>query len=514
VHPPRAATEPSPVRAAPPRSSTPLPGSFRLAEDPSTTTLDNGDVFLGGSPLRLFRVSERARGIIARWQKGEPVGGGRAPALLARRLVSGGAFTPMPDRGPYDRSDVTVVIPVRDRPSQLDRLLTCLEGLRCIVVDDASRDAAATSEICTRHGARLVGLATNAGPGGARNRGLALAETAVVAFVDSDCEPPEGWLEPLLAHFEDPLVAAVAPRVVSAAHDTSSVVARYEAVRSSLDRGGRAGPVRPGSSVPFVPSAVFVVRTEVVDGHELFDPQLRSGEDVDLEWRLVAAGWDVRYEPGVVVAHDGAATVGAFLSRRRFYGTSAGPLALRHGDAMAPLQASGWSVTVWLLGLLRRPGLAMVAQATSIVLLAHRLRGLVRDPVAVATTIAGGGTARAAVPALGAMTRVWSPVLMLGLFPRRTRRLALIALLLPALRDRRDNPGSLDAARYVGLHVADDVAYASGVWSGCLRTRTAVPLLPRVTWRSRTWSSEGLQDQLKSPAGSTDPSLSPAHGDG
>ena len=79
------------------------------------------------------------------------------------------------------------------------------------------------------------------------------------------------------------------------------------------------------------------------------------------------------------MAHDGAATVGAFLSRRRFYGTSAGPLALRHGDAMAPLQASGWSVTVWLLGLLRRPGLAMVAQATSIVLLAHRLRGLVRD---------------------------------------------------------------------------------------------------------------------------------------
>jgi mycofactocin glycosyltransferase len=513
VHPQRAATEPSPLRPAPPRSSTPLPGSFRLAQDPSTTTLDNGVVFLGGSPLRLFRVSERARGVIARWRKGEPVGTGRAPALLARRLVSAGAFAPIPGRGPYDRSDVTVVIPVRDRPHQLDRLLTSLEGLRCLVVDDASLESATTTEISARHGAQFVGLTTNVGPGGARNRGLALAETPVVAFVDSDCVPPEDWLEPLLAHFEDPLVAAVAPRIVPAPPDASTAVARYEAVRSSLDRGTRAGPVRPGSGVPFVPSAVLLVRTEVIDGHEAFDPLLRSGEDVDLEWRLVAAGWDVRYEPGTVVTHDGAATVRAFLGRRCFYGTSAGPLALRHGDAMAPLQASGWSVAVWLSGLLRRPGLAMAAQATSIIVLAQRLRGLVRDPVAVATKIAGGGTAHAAVPALAAMTRVWSPLFVLGLFSRRTRRLALGALLLPALRDRGDDPGSLDTVRYVGLHLADDVAYGAGVWAGCLRARTVVPLLPRVSWRSRTWSSRGLREQLGSSERPTERSASPEHED-
>jgi mycofactocin system glycosyltransferase len=469
-------------------------------------------VFLGGSPLRLFRVSERARGLIARWREGEPVGTGRAPALLARRLVSAGAFAPLPGRGPYTRSDVTVVIPVRDRPRQLDRLLTSLEGLRCLVVDDASHEATTTSEICARHGAQFIGLTANVGPGAARNRGFALAETPMVAFVDSDCVPPEGWLESLLAHFEDPLVAAVAPRIVPAPRDASSIVARYEAVRSSLDRGTRAGPVRPGSSVPFVPSAVLIVRTEVTDGHAPFDPQLRSGEDVDLEWRLVAAGWDVRYEPGTVVAHDGATTVRAFLGRRCYYGTSAGPLALRHGAAMAPLQASGWSVTVWLFSLLRRPGLAMAAQATSIVVLAQRLQGLVRDPVAVATKIAGGGTAQAAVPAVAAITRVWSPLLVLGLFSRRTRRLALLALLLPALRDRGDEPGGLDVARYVGLHVADDVAYGAGVWAGCLRAHTAVPLLPRVSWRSRTWSSQGLREQLENPVRATDPSPWPVHG--
>jgi len=144
----------------------------------------------------------------------------------------------------------------------------------------------------------------------------------------------------------------------------------------------------------------------------------------------------------------------------------------------------------------------MAAQATSIIVLAQRLRGSVRDPVAVATKIAGGGTARSAVPALAGMTRAWSPLLVLGLFFQRTRRLAVLALLVPALRDRGDEPGSLDAARYVGLHVADDVAYGAGVWAGCLRARTAVPLVPRVAWRSRTWSSQGLREQLGDAGGS------------
>ena len=482
-----------------------MPASFRLAQDPSTTIIEGGAVFLGGSPLRLFRVSERARGVIERWRKGERVGTGRATGLLARRMVSAGAFAPEPGASPYGPSDVTVVIPVRDRPAQLDRLLARLGGLCCVVVDDDSRDAATTRELSLGHDARFVGLTANVGPAGARNAGLAVTETPVVAFVDSDCLPPEGWLEPLLAHFEDPLVAAVAPRIVPAARDESTLVARYEAVRSSLNRGAQPGLVRPGSNVPFVPSAVILVRTELVEGHRLFDPELRGGEDVDLEWRLTDAGWDVRYEPQSVVAHDGAATVGAFLGRRYVYGTSAGPLALRHGEDMAPVQTSGWSVAVWILSLLRRPGLAMSAQVASIMVLAHRLRGLVRDPVAVAAKIAGGGTARAAVPTLAGIARVWSPLLVMGLLFHRTRRLAALAMLVPALHDHGQEPGRLDAPRYVGLHVADDLAYGAGVWIGCLQARTAVPLLPRVAWRSRTWSSATLREDL----GRTDGSGSP-----
>jgi mycofactocin system glycosyltransferase len=496
VHPERAPGEPAALRAAPPRASTPLPGTFTLSENTSTQYFDDGAVLLGGSPLRLFRVSARGQRLLARWRTGGSVGETHAAQLLARRLVSSGTFTPRPASAALGRGDVTVVVPVRDRPAQLDRLLRALGDLDCIVVDDASADAGATKEIAERHGARFVGLSINRGPAGARNAGMALVERALVAFVDSDCVPPSGWLEPLLGHFDDPVVGAVAPRVVPAHAGEAGVLQRYDAVRSSLDRGPNEGPVRPGSPIPYVPSAALLVRAGVVTATDLFDPTLWGGEDVDLVWRLVDAGWDVRYVPSSTVEHDGPASLGSFLARRAFYGSTAGPLALRHPDSMAPVHVSAWSVGVWLLALARRPLLAWATLAASITILAGRLRGLVRDPVTVASRIAGGGTIRSALPALSGVARTWSPALVLGLLSRRTRLAAALALVVPAVRDWTTDRETLDPLRYVALHVADDAAYGTGVWVGSARSRTFVPLLPRVSWRSRVWSSVALRQGL------------------
>jgi mycofactocin system glycosyltransferase len=386
---------------------------------------------------------------------------------------------------------------VRDRPAELDRLLHALDDdLAVVVVDDASADARATKEIADCHGARFVPLDVNLGPGGARNAGLALVHTSLAAFVDSDCIPAPDWLDPLLGHFDDPVVGAVAPRVVPLPHPPEDTVQRYEAVRSSLDRGSAEGPVRRGSSIPYVPTAALVVRVAVSPGPELFDAGLRGGEDVDLVWRLADAGWDVRYVPASTVEHDGPATLGQFLGRRAFYGASAAPLARRHPGALPPLNVSAWSLAVWLLVAARRPVLAAATLATSVGILAHRLSGLTRDPVAVATRIAGEGTARGTVPALAGLTRAWSPALMLALASRRTRKGALLALLVPALADWWDDQSGLDPLTYATFHVADDAAYGAGVWLGCWREKTAAPLLPRVSFRSRVWSERALREQL------------------
>src|SRR6185437_6795093 len=204
------------LRPAPDRRTTALPASFTVHEAPSTVHLDDGAVVLGGSPARLFRISARAQRLVERWRIGHPVGDQHGARLLARRLVSSGAYLPRPTTSGLGPDDVTVVIPVRDRPAQLDRLLHAVSGLACVVVDDASAQAGTTKEIAERHGARFVALADNCGPAGARNAGLAAVHSPLVAFVDSDCVPSPGWLEPLLGHFDDPVVGAVAPRVVPA----------------------------------------------------------------------------------------------------------------------------------------------------------------------------------------------------------------------------------------------------------------------------------------------------------
>jgi mycofactocin system glycosyltransferase len=467
--------------------------------DPATTTFDDGRVLMGGSPLRLLRVTSRASALIRQWGEGSPVGDRSSEQRLARRLVGSGVFVPRPGPSRFGVEDVTVVIPVRDRPGELQRLLVELRGIRVIVVDDGSADVARTRDLVDQAGGRLIVLGENSGPSAARNAGLAQVRTPVVLFIDSDCLPEPDWLTPLLAHFDDPLVAAVAPRIAPLAVGPSTALSRYESVRSSLDRGGSAGLVRPLSRIPYVPSAALAVRRDAV-ADDLFDPELRGGEDVDLVWRLVEAGWDVRYEPASTVRHEGPRSLGSWLRRRAFYGSTAGPLARRHPKAMVPLQTSVWTAGSWALAYARKPVLATAFLGASAAVLARRLTGLVDEPGRVAVKIALGGTAKSTLPALGGLTRAWSPALLLALGWPRARRTAALAFLAPAVGNWVTDRRTLDPVRYVALHIADDLAYGSGVWLGAWKARTLVPLLPHIALRPGVWTSNSLRSQLKGPA--------------
>src|SRR5207245_10976901 len=139
------------------------------------------------------------------------------------------------------------------------------------------------------------------GAGAARNTGLAAVRTPLVAFVDSDCVPGPGWLAPLLRHFADPAVAAVAPRI-SAHERGSGWLARYEAAASALDMGPVESIVRPGARVPYVPAAALLVRRAAAGRG--FAEDMPVGEDVDLIWRLSAAACDTRHEPRAAGGHQ------------------------------------------------------------------------------------------------------------------------------------------------------------------------------------------------------------------
>jgi mycofactocin system glycosyltransferase len=489
------------VRTAPPAGNVPLPAGTRLQRDADTMVLDGGRTLVGGTPLRLVRLRDRASDVVGPWLAGSPVSDARGDRLLARRLVWLGLFHARPPGTGLTAKDVTVVIPVRDRPEQLRVLLRSLNGLTTIVVDDGSRDAAAVRAAARNAEATLVTLPRNLGPAAARNAGLARACSALVAFVDTDCLPLPGWLDPLLEHFDDELVAAAAPRILPGSPPERNWTVALELARPSLDRGDRAGIVRPMTRIPFVPTAALVVRRDCV-GHCCFDEELRVGEDVDFVWRLDRAGWLVQYDPTSTVAHLPREGPGAWLAQRTRYGTSAGPLARRHPDNLAPASVSASTAAVLGLVALRRPYSAALVAGGSAALTARRLTGATCSPTRLAARLFVRGTLTSSTSVVAGLARAWGPVLVIGFALPPTRRIAAAALLAPALAEwarARPRPG-LDPVRFVLAHVADTLAYGTGVWIGCARAKTVRPLLPSVARRrvpSRTRRGPAAQPAPK-----------------
>ena len=415
-----------------PEPTKPLPSDFRLA---ITARLD-GDVMLGGEPFAIVRLQPASLARVRAWSEGAPVGDGGA---LARALVMANLAQPIPPPATFP---VSVVIPVRNR--SVARLLAALDVDEVIVVDDASDPPVAAD----------IRLDRRRGAAAARNAGLAAARNGIVALLDSDTVPQPGWLEPLLAHFNDPLVEVVAPRIV--ALPAEGALARYEAERSPLDRGPDPARVLARGRVPFVPGAAMVVRRHL-RFDEAFD---RGGEDVD----LVRSTGYVRYEPAAEVAHDHRTDPQAWLQRRVYYGRTAAPLALKHADHARPLHLSPWTTAAWAALAVRRPKTALAITATATALLAREL------PPRTAFELAALGTLRSGRVVADTLARGWWPASVLAAAAIPKARLPVAAAFAVS-------------AQNSPLKLLDDLAFGAGVWLGCLEHRTIAPLKPSKPWK-------------------------------
>ncbi|MFW6773932.1 mycofactocin biosynthesis glycosyltransferase MftF [Nocardioides sp. CPCC 205120] len=444
-----------------------------------------GALLVGGAPARAVRLG--AGGVALLADGGFALDGSTARATFAEQLVDAGLATYLPTGDPLpDRGGLVVVVPAFGRAEGVDRLLRALGGLHPVVlVDDHSPDPVALRDVAALHDAELLRLPANLGPAGARNAGLLRARergAAFVLFADSDVVVAPADVERLRGAFADPRVAAAAPRVAALVED-GSVLARYEAAASSLDRGPVSAWVAPGGPVAYVPSAVVLARVDALgDG---FDATLEVGEDVDLVWRLHRGGWRVRYDAGARAYHDHRTAPVAWARRKSDYGESTAALARRHGDLAAPAVLAPLGVAQLAAAVWQRPlGGAVAAGIAAVV--GHRLAG----------RLGGGGEARRAAAALvGRGTRMnceqltWSllrhhwPLAVAGaLASRRVRRLVVVAVLVDTatgwVRQRPD----LDPVTYAVLRRADDLAYGYGLWRGAIRARSGRALLPAWRW--------------------------------
>jgi mycofactocin glycosyltransferase len=434
--------------------------SLRYRLDSSYQRPGNGRVVVAGSPLRLFRLGAGGVDAVAAIERGEAPPPSATP--LVDRLVEAGALHPRPHGSPFTAADVTMVTPTFNADVRLRH------AGPMIVVDDAS-----TVPVAAPPAATIIRSDVNGGPGAARQASRPLVTTPLVAFVDSDVRLPDGWLDPLLAHFSDARCALAAPRVGSAAG--RSRLSRYEQLHSPLDLGAEPARIAPTTRVSYVPAAAMLCRVAALDEIGWFDTSLRRGEDVDLVWRLADAGWRCRYEPSSTVAHEPRPTWRAWAVQRVRYGSAAAPLARRHPGKLAPARLSGWSLALWASLALRRPLAAAALFGYTTLALRRRLPDL---PTSATSRLVANGHIGAGRQLAAAARRAWWPLLLAAMLFRRTRPAVLAVLAQPVVEWR---PGRFDPLSYVFLRNLDDFAYGVGVWQGAASTWSAAAMLPSLS---------------------------------
>ncbi len=187
-----------------------------------------------------------------------------------------------------------------------------------VVVDDGSTDS--TAQIAEQAGVHVVRV-EHRGLAAARNAGVAAASGEIVAFIDADARADRDWLYHLVETIVRRGAAAAGGPNFPPAPDSARAAAM--AMAPGLPREVRAVDDTLsqlcGCNMAFAKSALVKV-----DG---FDAMFTTaGDDVDISWRLTAAGETLAFAPGAVVTHDRRASLGAYISQQRGYGAGEGLL--------------------------------------------------------------------------------------------------------------------------------------------------------------------------------------------
>lgn len=205
---------------------------------------------------------------------------------------------------------VSIVIPAL---AEGDNLVDTVAGVRAnsgalnpevIVVDDGATDGAPQRVARRFAGDSRVQVLKGPAQGiaRARNAGAAVATGEVIVFLDGHCHVPKGWLDPLVAAFDDPAVGLAGP-AFSSIRDPRITACGITWSGPALDNvwlpTGRAGPV------PFHIGACQAVRASTFRAIGGFDSGMTrwGSEDIEICLRMWLMGHVVQAVPASLVYH-------------------------------------------------------------------------------------------------------------------------------------------------------------------------------------------------------------------
>jgi glycosyltransferase involved in cell wall biosynthesis len=232
---------------------------------------------------------------------------------------------------------LSVLVPTRGRPDLAGACVRALlqethPSFEVVLCDQSPDGTTARAVEAADDGTGRLRRITVGGVGRSRalNAGLPHARGRWIVFTDDDCTPEPGWLGEVEA-----ACAAAPPRA---------------AVLGPV----RPGPVGPGMAIPpatledpgpavhagridrdviypnvAIPRQAFAVLGGFDERMSVGTP-LPGGEDNDFGYRLLRAGWTIRYRPGTGVVHHAWRTPQARSRLKRDYGVGQGAFYAKH----------------------------------------------------------------------------------------------------------------------------------------------------------------------------------------
>lgn len=211
---------------------------------------------------------------------------------------------------------ISVVVAVRDEIQYIEKCVTSLfnqtfEGkYEVIVVDGMSTDGTyeALRTLQKKYHFKLKkNPRINAAAG--RNIGIENAEGDYIAFIDGDAIAAHDWLEQIKSAFERSEAAGVGgPDLLP--EDSSETAKMIGLVMTSpLASGGSLNPSTQHTMmeeerwVEHIPTVNLSLKREVFGRVGTFDECFVKGQDLELSYRIVQAGYKLFYSPKIKVVH-------------------------------------------------------------------------------------------------------------------------------------------------------------------------------------------------------------------
>lgn len=236
---------------------------------------------------------------------------------------------------------VSFVVPVHNGAAWIRDTLAAIlsqgdgRPVEIIVVDDHSTDGSSEllSALSARWPLRIV-AGEGRGAAAAINAGVRAARFPIICQVDQDVVLGPGWMQRLIEELDDPTVAAAQGYY---ANDPDATLC---ARAMNFDLEQRYASI-PGEDTTHVCTGNSAYRAEALRRVGLFDETFGYGYDNDISYRLLDAGYRLRFCRGAHSVHRWREGLAGYLVQQYGFGYGRIDLVAKHpgrisGDSVSP----------------------------------------------------------------------------------------------------------------------------------------------------------------------------------